>query len=247
MIESNFNKDLEERIDLYINGQLDQDQVDELWSELIQDEYYLDYTKSVANIKAIIEQNRKAETVAPVRKLRQYASYGVAAAIAIIIGVIGVMDFSANNQIPGVQPLEVLDYGGIRGPEDDLAASDNEIIKEAIQLANDGEVDEAVGLLEEELIRIDSPTLVAEMSLTLGSIQYNFGNYAASLQNFLRVVEQEGISDLTLEKGYWYLGNTYFQLDQLAEAEQAFQSAYELNGAYSRVSKSYLDAFSEAK
>ena len=45
MIESNINRDLENKIDLYVNGKLTADEINDLWVELIQDEYYLDYTK----------------------------------------------------------------------------------------------------------------------------------------------------------------------------------------------------------
>jgi hypothetical protein len=97
MIESNFDRDLERKIDLYINGKLSHDEVDDLWAELIQNEYYLDYTKSVANLKAVIDSERKAKEVTPTYQLRKVASYGVAAAIAIIIGVVGVLNFNVDN------------------------------------------------------------------------------------------------------------------------------------------------------
>lgn len=80
MIESNFDRDLERRIDLYINGKLSEEEVDTLWAELIQNEYYFDYAKSVANIKAVIESERKTHEVTPTYQLRKIASYGVAAA-----------------------------------------------------------------------------------------------------------------------------------------------------------------------
>ncbi|HKK45832.1 MAG TPA: hypothetical protein VJ964_09935 [Balneolaceae bacterium] len=64
MSENRINKDLEEKIDLYINGQLSQEEVDELWVELIQDDYLIDYLKTVANTKAVIESGRsKAKNI----------------------------------------------------------------------------------------------------------------------------------------------------------------------------------------
>ncbi len=51
---------------------------------------------------------------------------------------------------------------------------------------------------------------------------------------------------LIREKAYWYLGNSYFQMNQLEQARQAIQHAYELNGAYRRVTKHYLDALASA-
>ena len=53
MIQNNLNKDLERQIDLYLNGRLTEEQTDDLWFELIQDGYYLDYMKSVANLKLL--------------------------------------------------------------------------------------------------------------------------------------------------------------------------------------------------
>ena len=247
MIESNFKKDLERIIDLYVNGKLNEEQVDELWAELIQDEYYLDYTKSVANIKAIIDEKRAGQTAAPVYTLRKYINYGVAAAIAVIIGVIGVMNYPAGNTEFSVNPVQTLPLDVYRGSGDAPAVNDNEIIKQAIALASNGEFDQAVTLLESNLEDADTPDLLAEMSLTLGSIQYNYGDYEASLANFNRVVEQDGIDVLILEKGYWYLGNTHFQLGQLDEAESAFQKAYDLDGQYSRVAKSYIDALKSVR
>tara|TARA_R110000868_G_scaffold383578_1_gene650575 strand:- start:3289 stop:4029 length:741 start_codon:yes stop_codon:yes gene_type:complete len=242
MIESNVKKDLEHKIDLYINGKLNKEQVDELWTELIQDGYYLDYTKSVANIKAVIEKQQSKNQTTPVYQLRKVINYGAAAAIAIIIGVIGVLNYSGTNNPLEIAPQEQLDLGGIRGSGEDIPTSNIDAIKEAIQLALNGNVEQAISLLETELNKSENSERIAEMSLTLGSIQYNYGEYNSALENFERVVNQSSIDNETLEKGYWYLGNAYFQLDRLQEAESAFQKTFELNGGFSRLAKSYLEA-----
>lgn len=242
MIESNFKRDLERKIDLYVNGKLNEDEVDELWIELIQDEYYLEYTKSVANLKAVIEKQRSTKKRAPVYRFREYANYGVAAAIAIIIGVIGVLNYSGTESGLEIVPQTTLDIETYRGSNDVIVRNENEIIKEAIRLATDGEIEAAIVLLQNELENEDSAEVVAELSLTLGSIQYNYGDYNASLISFQRVINQTEVDDLIVEKGYWYLGNTYFQLDMLKEAQDAFQKAYDLDGQYSRIAKSYVDA-----
>lgn len=238
MIESNVKKDLEYKIDLYVNGKLNQEQVDELWAELIQDSYYLDYTKSVANLKAIIEEQRSKKQVAPVYRLRTVINYGAAAAVAIIIGIVGVMNYTGTSSSLEIAPQEQLDLGIIRGPLD----NSSEIIKQAIQLASNGDVEQAIELLEEELLSTESSESIAELSLTLGSIQYNYGDYSDALLSFERVISQSITEAEILEKGYWYLGNTYFQLNRLDEAEQAFQKTYDLDGGFSRLAQSYLDA-----
>lgn len=247
MIESNFNKDLERKIDLYINGKLSEEQVDDLWAELIQNEYYLDYTKSVANLKQIIQDGRKARELPPTYQLRKVASYGVAAAIAIIIGVLGVLNYTATNGPAELDALEWIEYDTYRSSNDSPAITNNEVIKTAIRLANDGNTEEAIGLLEKEISAVSDTEEIALLSLSLGSIQYNYGNYSDALTSFTNVVDKNEINKLILEKGYWYLANTYVQLDRLTEAENALQKTLDLDGQYSRVAESYLNAINKVR
>lgn len=243
MIESKINKELESQIDLYINGKLSEEQVDELWAELIQDEYYLDYTKSVANLKAVIEKNRKENAKAPILRLRKVISYGAAAAVALIIGVIGILNYTANNgAVNELEALTWMDYGTVRNSEaSSEILTDNEIIRQAISLTNNGNTEEAISLLTEELTKVTDAVDVAEISLTLGSIQYNYGNYTEALVSFNRVVAQESVDDKILEKAWYYLGNTYIQLDDMTEAKLAFEQTIDYDQQYSRVAQRYLD------
>ncbi|MGN8226216.1 tetratricopeptide repeat protein [Gracilimonas sp. BCB1] len=241
MIESKINKELERKIDLYVNGRLDAEQVDELWSELIQDEYYMDYMKSVANIKAVIDRKQKAKPSSKVHSFRKVAQYAAAAAVILIVSVVGVLNFNPSGDY-SVSPIAEIGLDIVRDNEGFSPTVTSDVIRRAIRLATDGEVQEAISLLQTELEEATEPQLKAEIALSLGSIQYNTGNYSSSIENFKIVTAQENIEILTLEKGYWFLGNTYFQLDKLEEAGDAFQKAYELNGAYSRVAKTYVDA-----
>ena len=241
MIQNNLNKDLERKIDLYLNGRLSEEETDDLWIELIQDGYYLDYMKSVANLKSIIEEKREQKTPGVAIQIRKYASYVTAAAVVIFVGVLGVMNYSADNTTP-VSPIPEIGLDIVRSDVGVSANITNEIIKKAIQLAADGSTQEAKDLLSTELSSEENPTLIAEFSITLGSIQYNLGEYREAASNFKIVTEQEGIAENILEKGYWLLANSYFQLDQLEEAKIAFQNTYDLDREYSRIAKTYINA-----
>lgn len=241
MIESKVNKDLEKKIDLYVNGQLDREQTDDLWAELVQDDYYLDYMKSVANLKALIDKKKSQKPTAKIYSFQKVARYTAAAAVILIASVIGVLNMNTSGDL-SVSPVAQIGLDVVRDASGVSETVTSDVIRKAIRLATDGEVDEAISLLQTELDKTTDPQLKADIALSLGSIQYNNGNYSISIENFELVVAQENIDVLTLEKGYWFLGNTYFQLDRLDEAEEAFRQAYELNGAYSRVAKTYVDA-----
>lgn len=241
MIENKANKDLERRIDLYVNGRLNADQTDELWAELVQDEYYLDYMKSVANVKAIIDRQKSEKPTSKIYSFQRVAQYATAAAVILIIGLVGFMNLNPSSDF-GVNPVDQIGLDNVRDGNGVPEMVTNEVIREAIRLATEGEVEQAISLLQTELDVVEAPQLKAEIALSLGSIQYNNGNYDSSIENFELVVEQPDIEVLTLEKGYWFLGNTYFQLDRLDEAKQAFNKAYELDGAYRTVAETYVKA-----
>src|SRR5690625_6677621 len=98
----------------------------------------------------------------------------------------------------------------------------------------------SIDLMEEELQSNRDNYRRSQLTLNAGSILYNNSSYTEAAGRFERIVNEE-IGDLLIqERAWWYLGNTYFQLNRMDEALQAFRRAYELNGAYSRVAESYL-------
>ncbi|MEO1006497.1 MAG: hypothetical protein AAFW67_11750 [Cyanobacteria bacterium J06638_38] len=244
MIENKVNKELESKIELYLNGKLNEHEVDELWGELIQDDYYIDYLKTVANLKEVILEKKRTSTTT-IFSLRKYAGYAATAAAVLLMGIIGVFNYQSNTGV-NQSPIAEIELNIIRGADDAPAAEQNETIKKAIQMATDGEVMKAVELLQSAINEAREPQLIADLALTQGSIQYNYGDYEASVNAFKLVTSQSGIETLTSERGYWFLGNAYFQLDQLELAQEAFQNAYDLNGAYSRVAKSYVEALAKS-
>lgn len=242
MIESFSQKEIEQKIDQYVNGELTPDEIDELWAELIQDGYHLDYLKTVANLKEVIRTKKERGKVL---RMKRYWSYAAAAVIAITIGILGVMNLQQED-LNGIQPIESIELDYYRSSDGALDKADNNVIRDAITLANTGKFDQATALLNTELQQANDPQWISELNLNLGSLYYNEGEYQQSTSNFKEVVQRESSIDvLTVEKAYWYLGNAYFQLDDLDNAKENIEKAYALNGAYRRVAQSYLNAFSE--
>jgi tetratricopeptide (TPR) repeat protein len=244
MIESFSENKIEEKIDQYINGQLNQEEIDELWAELIQDGYHLDYLKTVANLKEAVKKRKQRQKA---RRMRRYWSYAAAAVLALTIGIIGVFNLTDVSSDVTVQPIQSIELDYYRSSEGTINDdANNRIIRDAITLANSGEFDQATSLLSNELQKAEEPQWIAELNLNLGSLYYNEGDYQQSVGFFKEVVDREASVDvLTVEKAYWYLGNAYFQLDELDQAKQNIEKAYALNGAYRRVAQSYLNAFSK--
>ena len=250
MIESNLRKDLERKIDLYVNGQLSHEEIDELWAELIQDEYYLDYAKSVASLKAVIENERRETPQIKKLNFRRYASYAAAAAVVLFVGLFGISNFTDSpSTSPTIEAISEVPLGIYRNEGGVLDNSDeDERIKEAIALASNGDDEGALKILNEELEKAETPQRIAKVSLSIGSVEYNFRNYQGSIISFERVVDQApNVEDRILENGYWFLGNAYFLVDRVDDAKRALIKAYEMDGDYSRSAKNVIDAISQAE
>lgn len=247
MTEQLNNEELKRKIDLYIEGQLNAREVDELWAELIQDERYMDYMKSVANLKAVVDKRKESAKVTP---LPTYLYYAAAAVVAILVTVFGVINFANQTNPQTVSAIEDVELEYYRSSDGALTAEKGDgIIQDAIALANRGNRDQAISMLKGELENENvTSARKVELSLTLGSLYYNQADYRQAIETYSNIIDQRSQADidvLSLEKAYWFRGNAFLQQDQRSKARTDIQKAYELNGAYSRVAKEYLDALSE--
>lgn len=249
MTESKHNLELEEKIDLYLDGKLSAAEVDELWAELIQDEYYYDYLKTAASLKGLANEN-KAEKKNDSQKTARIFTLNPAgwmAAAAVLVIAIGLAVFNLQEstyfEVKPVSQIELDYYRSAEGTSDESVSSG--VLIEAIRLANNGDVSGALTILELRAEETDEIYVRQELLVTAGSILYNTGQYREAAERFEKALAADSGDPLLMERNYWYLGNTYFQLNKIVEAKEALERAHELNGAYSRVAKSYLKALSE--
>lgn len=240
MIESYNKKEIETKIDQYVNGQLSPDEIDELWAELIRDGYHLDYLKTVANLESVIRERREQKEA----QKKRYWYYAAAAVVVMLIAVMSVVTITNISSDSQLQPIQTIELDYYRSGEGAISSGEqSEVIQKAINLANTGEVNEAITFLEQELAIASEPEWISTLSLNIGSLLYNQGKYEESISHFENVIEHKNaINVLMLEKAYWYVGNAHFQLDHLTEARINIKKAYELDGAYRRVTQSYLKA-----
>lgn len=241
MIESNRNKDLEKRIEAYVDGHLTPQEVDELWAELLDNEYYYDYMKSVASLKKISE-NRENDAKHQRADSQKTVWLSAAAAIILMFGAATIFNLSTepSESVSPISTIELDYYRSSDGMVDDGMKSD--VVRRAISTANTGDVAEALKLINEELEKDNSDYKEAELLITSGSILYNSGRFTEAIDRFETALTIEYDDMMLRERNYWYLGNAYFQVNKLDEAKLALEQAFELNGAYSRVAQSYLRA-----
>lgn len=243
MIESITKRDLEYKIDEYLEGNLTPEQIDELWIELIQDEYYMDYLKTAASLKGLAKQENSSAKIFTMNHLKQVY---LAAAVMIMSATLVLYALYDQGTPASVEPISTIELDYYRSAEGTVVEDNiSEILMSVIAAANSGNVETAIDIINRELQIYSDPAVRHELMITAGSILYNSGQYDQALSWFENAIRINTPDQQLKERNYWYLGNTYFQLNMITEAKMALENAYELNGAYSRIAESYLKALSD--
>jgi len=232
---------LKRKIDLYVEGELDNEQVDELWSELINNSNALGYLKTAVDINEINDEEYE-ERVRITTQKRTLNYWYLSAALVLIAGAFVFLQIEAG-ATESVQPVTDIELNSYRSV--DNISDDEAVLREATELANQGNYEAAVRIIDVELNRTDDPYTKSHLLIQSGSILYNAAKYREALFRFDKVTNNPDVNLLIRERAYWYLGNSYFQLGEPEAAKVAFQNAYDLDGAYSRVVKKYLTVLGE--
>lgn len=251
---------IKERIHDFIEGNLTDHEVDQLWAELIARPDDLDYLQTLATLKKMGESGKfdhlydaEPNVVVPlsfvdgatkqVTLYEKFKPYLVAASV-IIIGVVILFNLMTSVQQPqATGPISMIEYE-IERSADNQTMLDS-YLQEAVSLATSGNLEAAYAQIDEA----SSLELTTEQSIDLkmvkGAIQYNSQDYSQALQTFLSVNSIEGIGLMNLEKSTWYLANTQLQLGMTNDAIKSIERVIELDGAFSRVAKNKLETLRE--
>ncbi|MCC5925038.1 MAG: tetratricopeptide repeat protein [Bacteroidetes bacterium] len=241
----------EERVDRYISNKLTQDQINDLWVEVIEDKrkyeylkttvaltrYFSDYNDASEDTSATAKQSLKNND--RVRKVRNIAA---AAGITLAIGVGSVYMYSIDSQGPPA-PLTSLDYAVLRaaGDTEERLTQVSLDIQSAITLAQGGEFDLAIHRLREIYDKPDLSNVVkSEVLINQGIIEYNSGDFFSSAQSFRRVIQDYPDDILLVERSTWYLAQSQLAAGDVASARETLQRVSDYGGAHSRAANRYL-------
>lgn len=259
------NADLEERIDRYVKGELDQQEVDRLWADLVKEPEYLDYLRTVANLQHIVREEaagyktmagetpehettqqqasvHEAPASAAARVGMKKVWLSTAAAVVLTVSILGLLLWftpggEGNDEIGPLASLELHNVRSAVEPGMEMEARLQESITEAAR-GNTGQALELLEQMQAELAE-DDPFL-ADVHLNKGIIFYNDGRMDRAGEAFRAVIERRTEDPLMEEKAWWYLGNVHLQLGEQQQAVEAIREAYEINGAYRRITERYL-------
>lgn len=242
--------ELERKIDLYICGRLNQEQIDALWVEMIENPAAYTYLKTSVALRSIIKDNTSSTSEAPVNSItpkqsRNWKNYAAAAAIVVSTGVGGTYVISSltdSTTATAIKPFDKLELVVYRSTSQPETLTDIRIeLKSAIDTALLGNNSEALIALSRVLESTDDELVKAEAYLNIGILEYNSNDFSAavvSLQNAADLSDEDGVLH---ERVLWNLAHAQMASGNQTAAKVSIQRVVALEGAHSRAAKSYLD------
>lgn len=232
--------ELERQIDAYIKGRLTDEETRQLWVTLLQRPGYL----SLLQTEIELSQLYNAKTSV----WERYGKWFASAAAAILL--ITALHFFTVDKIapstglaePTINLLENLASAEVtRSPGSDPGPADS-LLNAGFKAAVSGEIERAGNLFQQVIQDHKGSPAVSKAQLNLGILQYNTGNYEASIELFNKTISGTATADsLLLERAFWYLGNAYANVGQLKEAQRAVEKAYRSGKIYRKESLIFLE------
>ncbi len=233
-------------IEKYINGELSQPEIDDLWVEFLQNPEYYRLFETELHLKSLIKEGVKpnfthdddSEVNEPaVSYLYSYKIWAIAAAAALLI-TIGLQFFAMDEQqtrqqwaITSIDKTEMLGADLYRSDEHDAAILDI-AINEALALAYDDETILAIERFREMQTLSPTQQQRIRIEMNLGILLYNITAYESAAVHFQSVTEIEEADDNFIEKSYWFLGNAYLNMGNMTNAREAVFEVYTMNGRF---------------
>lgn len=255
MNSNDFQQELERRIDLYVNGRLNQEQIDALWVDMIQNPNSYEYLKTTVALREVFKKsstpinatasNRKDTKKTKSRPTNNWKQYAAAAAIVVSAGVTGTYIVNSNStqrEISELKPFDKLELVVYRSSSSSQTLSDLKLeLQKAIDFALLGNTSEALISLNSILEGTDDKLIKAEAYLNIGILEYNSNDFSSATMSLQNAASLSSDDLLLYERVIWNLAHAQMAFGDKAGAKNTIREVISLNGAHSRAAQSYLD------
>jgi tetratricopeptide (TPR) repeat protein len=242
--------ELERKIDLYISGRLNQEQMDALWVEMIENPAAYNYLKTSVSLRSIVKNSSTGVSPAISIKERSYypknwKRYAAAAVIVVSSGVGGtyvINSLSDDLATSTFKPYDNLELVVYRSSVTDLSNTDVRYeLQNAIDIALAGNTSEALIKLNNILESTENSLLKAEAYLNIGILEYNSNDFGAAVVSLQNAAELSNADQMLYERVIWNLAHSQMATGDQNSAKATIQKVITLNGAHSRAAQSYLN------
>lgn len=233
------NKHIEERIQAYLDGKLNEEEINALWAEFLKNPEWLDHLEINAHLKEVFQDKMNSEKSAKVHTLHPVSKYSkwVAALAAVILLTIAINLFGPSDHptmISSIDQINMLEMETVevtRNEAEELTGADS-LLFYAYDASVRSNTDHARYLYDQIDNRYPESIDAAKARLNKGILSYNNRDYEEAIAYFWASLEIGHNDEYVQEKAHWYLANAYINEGLLEDARIQALEAYNKNGVY---------------
>ncbi len=228
------------QIDRYISGELTPDEIDQLWADLLDYPELLEELKAQATLKSIISDQNSNLAGEPGQSYTSgsftpYYRWALPLA-AMLLLAIGISWYLSMDE-PYPEAVESISYAEMYVP--DVQRSDegkrltgtDSLLHSGYNAAVNNRISEAISHFREASDKgLDSDS-EAEVNLNMGILFYNDRDFEQAALLFEKSANQTSRKRLQT-KNYWFLANTYLQLEEFNLAFEYARKAHQGSGEF---------------
>src|SRR5699024_6974530 len=109
-------------------------------------------------------------------------------------------------------------------------APEDSLLNLGYKAAVDGELSKAIRFYNTIVTEYPTKPTAIQAYLNKGIINFNEGSFSDAITSFQAVTNKAQPESFIKEKGYWFLGNAYINIDRLDSARAAILEAYHMDG-----------------
>jgi tetratricopeptide (TPR) repeat protein len=235
--------DIRKKIDAYVKGTLNEEEIMELWAEFAKNPDLLNELEIEVGVKKLLQeeaQGAAGKNKAIIHRLPKWTWHAAAAAVLLL--VVGIQFFKVEPQtelsdfiVNSISPDQLETSDGIRAKEMMVTKADS-LLNLGFSAMISGNKEQALTLYNRVILEFDREPYGSKAFTNKGIILYNDGDYSGAVESFDGALERVQESRMIEEKAWWYKANAHVNLDQLEEALEAAQKTYALDGVFRKPS-----------
>lgn len=237
------NITFEQKIDAYIKGHLKEDEVQELWVNLLKEPKNIDYLQTELDLTRYHRQKNHS-------KPKQYWKWFAAVAAVAVVAVGLNLFFSepvSDGTIEQIVLRDNLATARVMRSGSSTSETVDSLLNTGFENAINDNIDEALVTYQKVVTTYPYTAHAAKASMNLGIINYNRGKYRKAIHNLKNTLSSIKQNRYMLEQVYWYLGNALINTQAYDRAANTLHKTYQLNGVHAEAALKLLKKLNQER
>lgn len=224
------------QIDRYIAGELNTEEIDQLWSDLLDYPELVDELKVQATLKSLYKEDNTSsvqeQSYSYISTLKFYKWILPAAAVLLITVGLGIYSLLSTEQKP--EAIESISIAELRSPdvqrsgEDEYLTGTDSLLHAGYNAAVNNDIQPAISYFQQAADADLDTNSEVQARHNLGILYYNDRDFEQAAYLFNKTIESASDRSL-ISQTQWYLANTYIQLGKYSDAYEQLLIVHESN------------------